>query len=567
LSDKRIARLEERTARLEQIRAQTRKLSSELYELSLLNEISEAAHSIQSVRELLDSVLTTCMQMLKAGGGSVFLYDGDSDDLVLSAVKGHMADSLAGVRQKLDQGVAGYVATALKPLFVKDIAADGRFSPRNTERYNGPSFLSVPLCHNDELLGVMSLHDKEGGKAFEPQDLKQLLIAANYSASAIKKLGRHELLEEFNDELHRRLDEALARLDQTNAELNRLRRYNESIVTSIPLGLLTFDRDFKITFINQRAQEIFGLTAESGNLLDLNMTEKGRSWKRELQAVIELGDIARFDSASLVPRDGDRSYIIRAIVTPLNSPDGSTIGGVVVAEDVTQRVKMERMLAASERHAVIGKLAARVAHELNNPLDGILRFVNLSLTMARGDERMELYLGEARKGLERMAGIVGSLLEFSRNNRGLRRNLHVNEAVREALNSIKFTAEERGIELVTNLAPDLPACACDLTPVVLNLSKNAIDAMPQGGTLTITTGREGEYVRLTVADTGTGIPKAVQKRIFDPFFTTKEPGKGTGLGLAICNDMVEKHQGSISVESEEGKGTTFTLKVPIAYRQ
>ena len=564
MSDKQIAGLEERTARLEQIRTQTRKLSSELYELSLLNEISEAAHSIQSVQQLLDSVLTTCMQMLKADAGSVFLYDNAADELVLATAKGKMADSLQGVRQKLDEGVAGYVATALKPVFVADIESDGRFTPRESERYSGASFVSVPLHQENELLGVMSLHNKEGGKAFEPQDLKQLLIAANYSASAIRKLGRHELLEEFNDELHNRLDTALTRLDETSAELNRLKRYNESIVTSIPLGLLTFNRDFRITFINQRAREIFGLTPERGNLLDLDVTEQGRLWAKELPAVIELADVIRFDSAVLVPPDGDRTYIIRAIATPLKAPDGATVGGVVVVEDITQRVKMERMLAASERHAVIGKLAARVAHELNNPLDGILRFVNLCLTIARGDQRMQQYLGEARKGLERMAGIVGSLLEFSRNTHRLRRNVQINDAVKEAVNSIKFTAEERNVEIVTELADALPEAACDLTQVVLNLVKNAIDAMPGGGVLTIATGREADCVRLTVADTGTGIPPELRKRVFDPFFTTKESGKGTGLGLAICNDMVEKYQGTISLESEEGKGTTFIVKVPIA---
>ena len=545
-----------------QIRGETKELARKLYELSLLRELWESAHSVQSVKDLLDSVLDTCMQMLKADAGSVFLYDEEKKELVLGSVKGQMAESLQGVRRKLNEGVAGYVAAALEPLFVTDINEDARFRPSGSKRHTSGSFVSVPLVENDQLLGVISLHDKKGGAPFEPQDLKQLLVAANYSASAIKKLGRHELLEDFNEELHSRLDGALEKLAETSEELGRLKSYNESIVKSIPLGLLTFNTDFRITFCNRHTEEILCERAGSKDLLELDITEKGKSWERELQAVIKLGSVANFDSATFIPSSGDKSYVIRAIATPLKDPDGEIIGGVVVLEDITGRVKMERMLAASERHAVIGKLAARVAHELNNPLDGILRFINLSLNQIDGNERMQMYLQEARKGLERMAGIVGSLLEFSRNTHRPRRNMYVNEAMKEAIGSIRYHAEERGIEIKTHLAPSLPESPCDMTQMLLNLARNALDAMANGGVFSVTTGLDDGNIVVTLSDTGIGMPESVRKRIFDPFFTTKEAGKGTGLGLAICHDMIQKYQGTISVESEEGKGTTFTIKLP-----
>ena len=555
--------MDARAARLEQIRAETRKLSGKLYELSLLNELWEVAHSVQSVRELMDRVLDTCMSMLKAESGSIFLYDKEKNELVLSSARGKMAESLVDVRQKLDEGVAGYVATALQPLFVADIGRDGRFKPRGTARYQSGSFVSVPLVIDNELLGVISLHDKQGGKAFEPQDLKQLLVAANYSSTALRKLTHHELLEEFNQELHSRLDSALEKLAETNAELARLKSYNESIVKSIPLGLITFNQNFEITFCNTRFELIYGCPPGKKSLLELDITDRGRSWAKELQAVIALGDVVRFESAAFVPPAQDKSYMVRATASPLKDLDGAIVGGVVVVEDITQRVKMERMLAASERHAVIGKLAARVAHELNNPLDGIMRFVNMTLTVTKADPKMQMYLGETKKGLERMAGIVGSLLEFSRNTHRPRRIVQVNEAVAETINSIKFKAEELHVQIKTDLAEGLPDLGCDMTQVLLNLVKNALDAMPRGGTLTIATAmREGSIVA-TVSDTGIGMPENVKKRVFDPFFTTKEPGKGTGLGLAICHDIIEKHQGTITVESEEGKGTKFTIKLPV----
>ena len=557
----RIAGLERRAAKLEQIRAETRKLSGKLYELALLHDIWQAAKSVQSVRELLDCVLDTCMQMLGAESGSILLFDKDSGELVLGAAKGRLAETLRDVRQKLDEGVAGYVATALQPLFVADIEKDGRFQRRTSGRHTTGSFVSVPLLENDELVGVISFHDKRDGKAFEPQDVKQLLVAARYSASAIVKLSRHELLEEFNRELHARLDGALAKLADTNRELSRLRSYNEGIVRSIPLGLLTFNQSFEITFCNQRGEEIFG-TVAGMSLLELDVTEKGRSWSRELTAVIETGDVVRFDSAAFVPASGDRSFVVRSVATPLRDAEGAIVGGVAVVEDITARVRMERMLAASERHAVIGKLAARVAHELNNPLDGIMRFVNLSLALTKDDPRMQTYMQEMRKGLERMAGIVGSLLEFSRNPHRGNRIVQTNDAVNETIASIKYRAEDLHVKIETDLAPNLPMPGCDLTQVLLNLSKNALDAMPDGGTLRFGTALRDGTVIITVADTGAGISPAVMKRLFDPFFTTKERGKGTGLGLAICHDMIEKHRGTIGVESTEGTGTTFTIKLP-----
>ncbi|HUU68637.1 MAG TPA: ATP-binding protein [Planctomycetota bacterium] len=561
--ENRIAGLDARASRLEQIRAETRKLSGRLYELSLLNELWEAAHRVQSVHELLDCVLDTCMSMLRAESGSVFLYDKQSDELVLSSARGRMAESLHDVRQKLGEGVAGYVATAVQPLFVPDIRLDPRFTPRDTARYQSGSFVSVPLVFDNELLGVISLHDKQDGKAFEPQDLKQLLVAANYSSTALKKLSRHELLEEFNKELHSRLDTALEKLSDTNSELARLKSYNENIVKSIPLGLITFNQSFEITFCNDRFAQLYGAAPGSKSLLELDITDRGRSWAKELRAVIALGDVVRFDSAAFVPPSQDKSYMVRAVATALKDVDGVIIGGVVVVEDITQRVKMERMLAAAERHAVIGKLAARVAHELNNPLDGIMRFVNLAMAISKDDAKMQMYLGETKKGLERMAGIVGSLLEFSRNTHRPRRNVHINDAIQESISSIKFKAEELHVQIKTDLAADLPELGCDMTQVLLNLTKNALDAMPRGGTLSVTSVLSDGSIVVTVADTGTGMPEGIRKRVFDPFFTTKDPGKGTGLGLAICHDIVEKHQGTITVESEEGKGTVFTIKLPV----
>ena len=297
----------------------------------------------------------------------------------------------------------------------------------------------------------------------------------------------------------------------------------------------------------------------------------GLPWPKVLQEVLTEGRAIRCGNAEFVPEGTEtlnpERRILNLSASPLRGTRRKVSGGVIVIEDVTDRAKMEKRLAASERHAVIGKLAARVAHELNNPLDGILRFINLSIALKGEDDPTREYLTECKKGLERMVGIVGSLLEFSRSTYPAHRDTRLNEVIHEAVRTLRHRAEQQGIKVTFNLDENLPDLRCgELVQVFLNLTKNAYDAMKDGGELILSTKCVNNEVITTVTDTGCGIPQEILGRIFDPFFTTKGPSEGTGLGLAICHDIIEKHGGKITVESEVGKGTTFTVTLPVTYK-
>ncbi|MGA2147606.1 MAG: ATP-binding protein [Bryobacteraceae bacterium] len=253
-----------------------------------------------------------------------------------------------------------------------------------------------------------------------------------------------------------------------------------------------------------------------------------------------------------------------------------------VQEEIEERVRrktaeLERVhktLLANEKMASIGKLAATVAHEINNPLFGILTYARL---VARELQKQELpHRGELVEQLEtieheskRCGDLVKNLLTFSRQTPSHREPNDLNAIVRRAVLLVKHKLDMQSIELRENLAADLPPVDCDANQIqqaVLVLLVNASEAMPKGGSIEVVTEFDSatEQGAVRVKDTGSGIPADVLGRIFDPFFTTKEDQNRTGLGLAVARSIVEQHAGEITVESRQGEGTEFRITLPAA---
>jgi two-component system NtrC family sensor kinase len=227
-----------------------------------------------------------------------------------------------------------------------------------------------------------------------------------------------------------------------------------------------------------------------------------------------------------------------------------------------------------EKMASIGKLAAIVAHEVNNPLSGILTYAKLiKKWIERGDtsaekrqetvQCLDLIAGESR----RCGDLIKNLLTFSRTAPMNLQPTNLNNVMQTALKLVEHQLEMNGIQLQCNFDRELPPVQCDsaqIEQVLLALIVNAVDAMPKGGNLWLGTrlASSGE-LEIEVRDDGTGIPPEIMPQIFEPFLTTKEVGKGVGLGLAISRGIMERHGGRIDVQSEYGKGTTFTLTLPL----
>ena len=224
--------------------------------------------------------------------------------------------------------------------------------------------------------------------------------------------------------------------------------------------------------------------------------------------------------------------------------------------------------AHTERLASIGRFASKVAHELNNPLDGILRYLNLALRSIDQEEfeKPKEYLIQCREGLMRMVQIVSELLEYSRSNYALSEEpVSLEQIIQDSIKTMQAKEEKSNVEITCNFSAELPKIrGGNLFQVFCNLIKNAIDSMPDGGELTITTGlKPQQSVTIEFRDTGAGFDPKDAKALFEPFFTTKEKGKGTGLGLAICKDIIERYQGHITAENAPEGGSIFTVYLPL----
>ena len=233
-----------------------------------------------------------------------------------------------------------------------------------------------------------------------------------------------------------------------------------------------------------------------------------------------------------------------------------------------EKADIQTQSADTERLVTLGKLTSKVAHELNNPMDGILRYINLTMRIVEQEnlEKAKEYLTHCRQGLMRMVQIVSELLEFSRSAYAPFEHVKIEQIVEDAVKTMASKAETLNIKILSSYAPGIPEIRSgNLFQVFCNLIKNAMDAMPDGGQLKISTHlTEDNIVVAEFSDTGTGFAPENAKVIFEPFFTTKEKGKGTGLGLAICKDIIEGYNGRITAENAPGGGSIFTVYLPVA---
>lgn len=253
---------------------------------------------------------------------------------------------------------------------------------------------------------------------------------------------------------------------------------------------------------------------------------------------------------------------------PYSSDKGDSRSMVIHYRDISESERLQEELMQQEKMAAIGMLAGGIAHEINNPLGGILAFTQLMIRDCGEGHVMKGDLEEIERAAVRCKKIVSDLLDFSRLSKPKdRQTLDVNPLLERLFPFLKMEFKSWNIDLVTELDPTIPkvvGSANQLQQVFLNLITNACHAMPKGGKLLVRTGvkLDRSMVVVHVIDTGVGIPRANLTRIFDPFFTTKEPGKGTGLGLSVSYRIVKEHKGTIVVDSLEGKGTAFIVSLP-----
>ena len=340
----------------------------------------------------------------------------------------------------------------------------------------------------------------------------------------------------------------------------------QKFISNMPFGVIIFDENLNITDSNSFADNILESFSNIGQALSQGTDPKQYpSWQDLLNNTLKSDEPTTFDNISF--SHNQRNLVLRLICIPLHDDQTENLlGGFLLIEDITAKTVMESDLASAERLAAVGKLAASVAHELNNPLDGILRYINLALRVAetQKQENVTDYLRQSRKGLQRMVQIISELLDFSRSTYFAFQEADINKIVEEAVKSLESQIQDHQIEIIRRYSPDIPNIRSgNLCQVFYNLIKNAIDAMSDGGKLQVTTRCDQHNLFIEFADTGIGLSKEVREKLFEPFFTTKAPGKGTGLGLAISKDIVERYNGLLLADNRSTGGSVFTVSIPL----
>ena len=367
-------------------------------------------------------------------------------------------------------------------------------------------------------------------------------------------------------------------VDRRTVESEMQERFTEAIIDSLPLSLYAIDRDYQIVAWN-RNRELGELGLPRGEVLGRNifevLTKQSRELlEREFSKVFATGEIHRVEQETVNQNGETNHWLISKI--PMRADQGNEVSHVItVGENITTRVKSDRAVARTEKLAAVGRLAAGVVHEINNPLATIAACAeSLGKRIAEGafDDSPDVadlreYLGLIRDEAFRCKAITNGLLDFSRLRGGQFVLVDMAEVIKTTARLVTHQQRGDNIQISVEAPASLPRVSGDvgqLQQAVVALATNGIDAMPDGGTLTLRVKQSGPRVLVEVNDNGVGIPPENMTKIFDPFFTTKDVGRGTGLGLAVCYGILSEHSGRLDVRSSLGVGTTFTITLPVA---
>jgi len=388
-------------------------------------------------------------------------------------------------------------------------------------------------------------------------------------------------------------------------ELKDLKKYLDNIVNSMPSLLISVDSDLKITRLNQKAELEAGSNQEQ--VLGFNVLEIYPNLKDVFEQIkVSIREKKIIKETKIPVKKGNSFKFEEITIYPLIA--NGVKGAVVRIDDITEKVRLEQMMIQSEKMLSIGGLAAGMAHEINNPLAGIIQTLQVLRNRLKGlskrdkellkeynisHENLDKFLAERKifhmvesiiQAGMRAAGIVNNMLTFARKS-GMDKklsNIHklIDQTIELANNdySLKKKYDFRAIKIIKRYEADLPKVVChpgEIQQVLLNILKNGAEAMKEKyvhenekvfeeSKFEIRTELFDNYIAISIQDNGPGLDEETKKRIFEPFYTTKDIGHGTGLGLSVSYFIIcENHKGNFFVESELGKGAKFTITLPI----
>lgn len=539
----------ERERQYEEIR---RRADSE----AIWNTIGKTLISTRDLDQVLTTVIQVINETMRVEKAWVLLLDHAKDVPKVGTDHQRTTPPLPSPHHQVGEGIPGWVVATGRAALVPDVSQDLRWNP-NVDRATGTttrSVICVPLIAKEVVIGAIELINKQEG-TFTQEDLRLIEAIAAPVAIAIQ-----------NARLHRQVQQQLDELTKLFAQVERAKQEWETSIDAIEEGILLVDRNGRLLRVNRTVAK--WLSTKPGALV-------GQQCETALHGSNALPANCPYVKVLASPdhmSDAQVEYpymngTFRCTAYALREVRGGLAGAVVVLKNITEEQRFQAHLIQSEKLTATGRMAASLAHEINNPLQAIQGCLDLAQANPSDMQKQERYLTMAKSEVDRLATIVQRMLDFYRPASGVRTILNARELIEDVL-VFSYKRLQHGkvtarVEWEAT-SSTIEGNANQLKQVLLNVILNAVDAMPNGGELVIrgqTIDKDGLWLAIDFTDSGTGIPADQLDKIFEPFYTTKTTG--TGLGLGISHSIVANHGGRITVASTVGEGTTFTVWLPI----
>ena len=524
-----------------------REYEKKIAELNAYFIVSSKIAKALNLRDVLEAVLYSSMEAVSAEGASVLLLDNDMKNLQFYGFV-PPKPALMNATFPANEGLAGSVLQSQQSEVINDVQKDSRFYNRfDLETgFQTRNMVAIPLVAGTEKVGVLEVLNKAGGEPFSEEDRRLLQSIAEEIAFAIHDAKLFEAKQGLT------------------AEIEKMHRFQTKLIQASSDGIIANDPRGNILIFNEGAEKILGYKKEEvvGKIKVHNLYPPGM-----VQEVMEkitsqeyggIGRLVQYETKGISKKGEQIPLELSASLIYDNDNEAATVG---FFRDLRERKQLQERILQAERLTTLGYMAAHISHEVKNPLmviGGLARQVlkGLANSPHKNLEKLQIIVDEIRL-LEEFLVEVGSFAKLSDPKNCI---IDLNSMIGEICLRVQDSLDERGIKLSLNLDPKLQRVKFDpvhLRQVILNIAKNGIEAMQNGGTLTFCSGRHQDRIFVQITDTGEGISSDILDKIFQPFYSTKT--KGSGLGLAISQTIMKAHQGDIKIESEPQKGTRATV--------
>jgi PAS domain S-box-containing protein len=522
-------------------------------ELAALVAISQTAtQSLQTVK-ILNDTLDKSLEILDFDVGYIRTLDREKKNLIVRVARGLSSPEFLSTAFPLDSPdpvVGKIVFETQKPYIGADIRSDPMFKARTMEREGVISVAMVPIISKQRSMGFLAVGSKKLHK-FTKREVRLLLAFSSQLGGALQNAQLYD-------------------------EVTRDKAYIENLVENAGDAIISTDREDRILTWNGGAEVIFGYSKEQtvGQSLAIMLPEPHSKELEEIRNQVRLTGVIRNLEVRRTRSDG-RTIEVSLAVSPIRDTDENVIGYLHLARDVTEKKRYEQRL--KELDKMKSAFVSNVSHELRTPLTAIKASVDNMLDRVIGhlNEKQIAYLTRVKSNTDRLARLINNLLDLSTIEAGKidlqPTNLPLVTLAEEVAETLRPVAAEKSINLDIAAADRGVVAWADrdkVMQVLINLIGNALKFTPPSGRVAVAVGKNAEeWAKISVADTGPGVPAEEVNKLFDRFYQVGQTGKqktqGTGLGLAISKALVELHGGKIWVESEEGRGSTFCFTLPV----